>query len=257
MLGKVSRMGTWSRLLSVTAVAVLALLYFGPAAALAATGTAPAITSDSETYFHVGAPYTFTVTTTGSPAPSLSESGALPTGLSFVDNGDGTATLSGTAASGQEGDHAITITAANGVLPNAVQAFTIEVGCAVVITSANSTTFIEGEAGTFHVTGTTTCSGTIVWSETGALPSGVTLTDQGNSGATLAGTPGPGTAGSWPFTIHASDGDTSATPQDFTLTVGPPLVVISDTFSATEGASFTGQVAHFTGGQGPFTASID
>ena len=45
MLGKVSRMGTWSRLLSVTAVAVLALLYFGPAAALAATGTAPAIRS--------------------------------------------------------------------------------------------------------------------------------------------------------------------------------------------------------------------
>ena len=41
---------------------------------------------------------TYTVTTTGYPAPTITETGALPAGLSFVDNGNGTATISGTAA---------------------------------------------------------------------------------------------------------------------------------------------------------------
>ena len=44
----------------------------------------------------MGTPGSFTVTTTGFPTSSLSESGALPSGVTFVDNGDGTATLAGT-----------------------------------------------------------------------------------------------------------------------------------------------------------------
>lgn len=255
-----SHLGIRGRLLSVTAIAVLAFALVGPTAALAAPVSAPTITSAVETYFKVGVPKTFTVTTSGNPAPAITASGT-PAWITFVDNGDGTATLSGTAPSGAEGDHSMTITAANGVLPNAIQAFTLGVGCSVTITSANSTTFFEGEAGTFLVTGTTTCSGTITWSTAGPLPGGVAFpaVDNGNAGATLAGTPDPGTAaaGPYPFTINASDGDNFAIPQSFTLTVGPPLVVTSDAFSATEGASFSGQVGHFTGGNGPFTATID
>ena len=38
------------------------------------------------------------MTTTGIPTAALSETGALPTGVTFVDNGDGTATLASTAA---------------------------------------------------------------------------------------------------------------------------------------------------------------
>ena len=37
-----------------------------------------------------------TFTSTGTPQPTLSQTGALPPGVTFVDNGDGTATLSGT-----------------------------------------------------------------------------------------------------------------------------------------------------------------
>jgi hypothetical protein len=44
---------------------------------------------------------TFSITTTGTPSPSLSETGPLPSGVTFVSNGNGTATLSGTAASGE------------------------------------------------------------------------------------------------------------------------------------------------------------
>ena len=57
------------------------------------------------------------MTTTGFPTAALSETGALPTGVTFVDNGDGTATLAGTPAAGTVGTYAMTITAANGVTP--------------------------------------------------------------------------------------------------------------------------------------------
>ena len=61
-----------------------------------APAQAPAITSAGSTTFTTGTAGTFTVTTTGSPTSALSETGALPSGVTFVDNGDGTATLAGT-----------------------------------------------------------------------------------------------------------------------------------------------------------------
>ena len=200
-----------------------------------------------------------TVTTTGTLPMTITETGFLPTGITFVDNGDGTATLSGTVASSAtlEGDWPITITASNGTPPDASQPFTIHVTC-VAITSANHATFIEGENGSFPVTGTTACHGTIVWASVspGAPPAGVFLTDNLNGTATLSGTPGPGTAGVWHFTIYGVDGDPPSNRQSFTLTVGPPLVVTSHSFNATEGTLTTGQVASFSGGNGPFSATI-
>ena len=60
---------------------------------------------------------------TGSPTASLTESGTLPSGVTFVDDGNGTATLAGTAATGAAGTYHLTITAANGVAPRASQNF--------------------------------------------------------------------------------------------------------------------------------------
>ena len=88
----------------------------------------PAITSPSSTTFTVGSPGTFTVTTTGfTPPATLTETGALLTGVTFVDNGNGTATLAGTPGAGTAGTYPLTITAANGVTPNATQSFTLTV----------------------------------------------------------------------------------------------------------------------------------
>ena len=92
-----------------------------------AVNQAPAITSGSSATFTVGAAGSFTVTATGVPTPSVSESGALPSGVTFVNNGNGTATLSGTPASGMAGTYAITMTASNGVTPAATQSFTLTV----------------------------------------------------------------------------------------------------------------------------------
>ena len=51
-------------------------------------------------HLHGGQAGSFTVTTKGFPTAALSESGTLPSGVTFTDNGNGTATLSGTPAAG-------------------------------------------------------------------------------------------------------------------------------------------------------------
>ena len=43
-------------------------------------------TSAAATSFSVGSPGTFTVTSTGSPTPAITVGGALPAGVTFVDN---------------------------------------------------------------------------------------------------------------------------------------------------------------------------
>ena len=89
------------------------------------TGFAPSITSLASVVFTAGRANTFTVTTTGAPNAALSESGALPSGVTFTDNGNGTATLSGTPAAGATGNYPLTITANNGISPNATQNFSL------------------------------------------------------------------------------------------------------------------------------------
>ena len=89
------------------------------------TGTAaPAITSANSTTFTVGTAGSFTVTATGSPTPTLSESGTLPSGVTFT---AATGKLAGTPAAGTAGSYPITFTAANGVGSNATQSFTLTV----------------------------------------------------------------------------------------------------------------------------------
>ena len=63
----------------------------------------PAFTSSASATSIVGAPFTFRITTTGEPNPAVTEVGALPGGLTFTDNGDGTATIAGTPAAGSGG----------------------------------------------------------------------------------------------------------------------------------------------------------
>src|SRR5215813_3693352 len=203
-----------------------------------------AITSASSTTFTVSTPGTFTVTTTGVPTPSLTETGALPNGVTFKDNGNGTATLGGTPAAGTAGSYVITITANNGVGTPANQTFTLTVNTAQTapaITSANNTTFTVGAAGTFTVT--TTGTPTPALTKTGALPNGVTFTDNGNGTATLGGTPAAGTAGSYVITITANNGVGTPANQTFTLTVNTaqtaPAITSANNTTFTVGAAGT------------------
>jgi len=190
------------------------------------TGIPPAITSFNTATFTVGTLGSFTVTTDGSPTDAITESGSLPSGLTFTDNGNGTATLAGTPAAGTANDYTLTIGAVNGLSPDARQLFTLVVDQAPAITSPNLGTLTAGLSGSVAIT--TTGFPTSVITETGTLPTGVTLTDNGNGTATIAGKPADGTGGSYPITIQAANGTTPNADQSFTLTVvTPPPVVVA------------------------------
>src|SRR5579862_8605020 len=207
---------------------------------------APAITSANSTIFTVGSAGTFGVTTTGAPAPAVNESGTLPTGVTLIDNGNGTATLSGTPGAGTGGDYTVTISANNGVGTAASQSFTLHVHQPPAITSANSTIFTEGSAGTFSVT-TSGSPAPAITKTTGTLPTGVTLTDNGNGTATLAGTPATGTHGPYPITLSANNGVGTAATQGFTLTVSAgssaPSITSANSTIFTVGSAGTFSVA--------------
>ena len=88
---------------------------------------APVITSRNGTAFTVGIPGSFTVTTADLPTSFLTETGNLPNGITFVDNNNGTGTLSGTPTSAAGSPFTISFKATNGVPPNAVQNFTLTI----------------------------------------------------------------------------------------------------------------------------------
>jgi Putative Ig domain len=87
----------------------------------------PTVTSTASAQFTVGSEASFVIAASGFPTPALSESGALPAGVTFTDNGNGTATLSGAPATGTGGTYPLVITASNGITPAAVQDFTLTV----------------------------------------------------------------------------------------------------------------------------------
>ena len=214
---------------------------------VAGASTAPAITSARSATFTIGTQGSFTVTTTGSPVPSVnaSSSPALPSGVTFTDNGNGTATLAGTPASGSSGSYTLTLTASNGVSPDANQTFTLTVGAATsapVITSGSLATFSAGQAGTFSVTTTGSPAAKISASSSPALPSGVTFTDNGNGTATLSGTAKAGSQGAYVLTVTASNSAGTAT-QSLTLTVNSGLAITSpNSATLVAGQSFTFKV---------------
>jgi hypothetical protein len=197
---------------------------------------APAISTAKKTTFTVGTLGTFTVKTSGYPTSALSESGNLPSGVTFTDNGDGTGTLTGTPVATTGGTYPIQITANNGVLPTATQDFTLTVDEAPSITSANSTTFATGTLGSFTVMASGFPASS--FSEKGALPSGVTL----SSGGLLSGTPGATTGGVYTFTITANNGTAPNATQSFTLTVDQSPSITSansTTFTTGKAGSFS------------------
>jgi large repetitive protein len=188
-------------------------------------GQPPSITTVSAITFKAGTFGSFEIDANGFPGIgtlTLSDGGAtLPAGMTFVDNGDDTATLSGSASAGTGGTYTFTITASNGVAPDATQSFTLTIDEAPTVTSADNTTFAVGAASTFTVTMAGFPAGNAAsFSDGGGnLPSGVSFVDNGNGTATLAGTPAPGTVGTYPLTLTVSNGIAPSGTQSFTLTV--------------------------------------
>lgn len=87
------------------------------------TEVSPTITSPSEVVFYVGIPSSFTITTTGSPRVSTFTVNGVPPYLLFASNGDGTASLSGTAT--EAGTARVVIIADNATADVAQQELTV------------------------------------------------------------------------------------------------------------------------------------
>ena len=164
---------------SVTITATDNASYSGSASFSWTIDAAPVITSAAATTFTTGVGGTFTVTTTGTPTPALSDSGAtLPNGVSFHDNGDGTATLQGTPAAGSAGTYPFTITASS-------TAGSVNQSFSLVVQTAATTTSVASSANPSGYGKAVTLTATVDGNAALEVPGGtVTFTDT-TSGSTV------------------------------------------------------------------------
>jgi DNA-binding beta-propeller fold protein YncE len=199
----------------------------------------PRIWSSEEISFNRGfatlADGPFLITATGDLPITLEllDEGNLPLGITFVDNGDGTATVSGVPGPETEGDHAFAVTATNseGVY---AQALDITVQTPPAISSDPTTTFYAGSASSFTVFGTGYPTPIFyTWNEGVLEAAGVQLVDNEDGTASLVGT--PTTPGPYEFLLEATSGCPPDAQQTFTLNVdeGPSAPAITSLNTAT------------------------
>jgi hypothetical protein len=126
-------------------------------------------------------------------------------------------------------------------------------GCPTI--SVGPATVPFGTVGTAYPSTTFTQTGgigTITWSETGTLPTGMNF-----SGGVLSGTPTQ--PGSFPITVTATDANGCTGSQDYTLTIYPEVIATAATADPVSGMAaltlnFTGSA---TGGDGVYTYDWD
>jgi hypothetical protein len=125
---------------------------------------------------------------------------------------------------------------------------------APTLTGPSSLRLVVGhhDSVTFTVTGAPTP--TVSASTT--LPSGVTLTDNGDGTVTLGGTPASGTAGTYTFTIKASNGVSPDATIPFTLRIVDPLAITTTSLpGGNSGSAYSANLVA-SGGVTPYTWSI-
>ena len=195
-----------------------------------------------------GQSYNFEVTTcTTTGAPKIAAAG-LPKGLTLVNNGNGTASISGTPKVRDLSSYSGTITATVKHQTPATQSFTITVDQAALFHSKSKALVYTGQSNTspFEVvtedgypTPTLTASG---------LPSGLTLQDNGNGTGDLVGTPGATSGGTYTVTVSATN-VVGAVQQTFTLTdyQAPTLSNIPASETVTPGTTITPIVVDYAG----------
>lgn len=171
-------------------------------------------TSASSDTVNYGSPFSFTVTTSSGGTPALTKSGLLPVGVHFTDNGDGTATLSGTPTGRSQGAYPLTFYANGGGF--ARQAFTLTVDRVPALRHVGT---VHAPIGTavdqpFKATGYPVPA----LAESGTLPAGLTFTDNGNGTGEIAGTPAAASSGRYPVAITATSG-LGSTSESFTIVV--------------------------------------
>jgi hypothetical protein len=177
-----------------------------------------AITSPNQVTATIGLPVNFLVTTSGSPVPALTINPSLPNGLTFTDNGNGTASITGAVAFGYFGCIGLngvcfTVTAKN-TLQTVSQGLNLNLSdypSQLTFTSPGEGIKLNFPDGSYSSYTLQTGDGTgpiqirNQLDNSTSLPSWLSLVDNGDGTETISGTP-PLNAGnaSYPITAIAS-----------------------------------------------------
>jgi len=180
-------------------------------------GFGPAVFGLPSATFAVGHQSSFNLSVSALPAATVTETGALPAGVTMSSSG----VFSGTPAAGTVGTYPITVNASNGVSPDSTISLTIDVDIAPVITSPATATFQAGVPGSFTVQTTGTPAPTVSAVD---YPSWLTFT-QGNASGVFTGTPPTGIGGLFTVYVWADNGSGFRANQTLTLTVNEPPAI--------------------------------
>jgi hypothetical protein len=218
---------------------------------------APQITSADTTTFTSGLLGTFKVRTTGGPTPSLSDSSpvagctpsTLPSGLSFTDNDDGTATIAASATDIPGGEYTLCLTASNGIQPAATQVFTLDVDQAPSIPGGFSSspyiTFVTGQANTFTipVAGFPVPSLVVTDCAPGdAFPPGVTVVQNADGSVKLSTTSAPVVVGDYVECFNLNNSVSNIGQQVYLTVDQAPAITSADAATFVAGTSATFKV---------------
>jgi uncharacterized repeat protein (TIGR01451 family)/CSLREA domain-containing protein len=207
----------------------------------------PSFTSTPVTTANEDAAYSYSITTAD---PDTAGSGRTitattkPAWLTFTDNGNGTATLTGTPTNSEVGSHNVVLQVTDGDA-TVQQSFTITVANtndAPTFTSTPVTTATEDSAYTYNVTTADVDVGDSLTITAPTKPAWLTLTDNGNGTAVLSGTPTNDHVGSHNVVLEVSDG-TATGQQSFTITVtntnDAPSFTSTPVTAATEDSAYS------------------
>jgi probable HAF family extracellular repeat protein len=186
------------------------------------TKTAPTLTAEGTLTETFGVAFSSTATTTGFPVPKLTKTGALPAGVTFIDNGDGTATFSGTPAKAAIGVYPLTLTAKN-AQGTVTQAITLTVLRAPTLAKIANVRVREDTPISVAIKAKGYATPTITSTASDMFP-GLQLTDNGDGTATIAGDPGETGGGMYTVSVTATN-QFGTTTGSFTLTLEAAPVI--------------------------------
>ena len=202
----------------------------------------PSFTSNAVTSANEDSVYTYNITVTDPEGDNTTITApTLPSWLTLTDNGNNTATITGTPLQANVGNNSVTLRATDSSGGYEEQSFTIAVANVndlPAFTSTAVTTVDEDSTYTYNITVSDEDGETTTITAT-TLPTWLTLTDNGNNTATLTGTPSNSNIGSNSVVLNAADATGSST-QSFTITVnGLPSFTSNAVTSANEDSVYT------------------
>jgi hypothetical protein len=181
----------------------------------------PFFTSANSVTFHEGSNGAFAIAASGLPVPAITESGALPGGVSFTP-GNGSATLSGAPNGGTAASYVVTMTGTNSE-GTTNQTFTLTVTPASTfgIAAAIPPVATRGSSYMFQLSAVGPSKAPLKWKTSGKLPKGLKIN---HSTGLISGTPSTSKhskPGNYSFTAGVQDHSKpkNKATQNFTITL--------------------------------------